>query len=450
MTGWKLYMKTPINNYINKYLKIRPLRLHMPGHKGIAPDEMLKFTYAYDITEISGADSLFEADGIIAESEAIASDLFNTGTTVYSCGGSTLCIQAMLYLMKQEKRTIIAARNVHQSFLNACILLDLPIKWIFPVESSGILSGIYLPSQFEEILKNTESPACVYVTSPDYLGHMADISGISDVCKKYNARLIVDNAHGSHLAFLPESLHPIALGADFCCDSAHKTLPCLTGCAYLHARESGIEQKLKEAMRIFSSTSPSYLMLDSLDLCNVYLNEKCKDDCKRLQEEIRDLKKSLNEKYCFISDDMLHLTIDVKKFDMSGIELAGEIEKRNAYLEYFDSEYVVILLSTISSKNDLNDIKNLLLDIDIHKKNADIFYNNDLAFPHPERACSVREAAMSANKIISVDDSYGKICASVKVPCPPAIPIVISGEIIDNDCIALLKHYNIKQISICT
>ena len=120
-------MKTPIYDALQAYADRQPIRFHMPGHKGHSAIPAWNPLYALDITEISGADSLLEADGIIAESEQIATALFFSAGTVYSCAGSTGCIQTMLTLMKQENRTIIAARNVHRSFLNACILLGLPV-----------------------------------------------------------------------------------------------------------------------------------------------------------------------------------------------------------------------------------------------------------------------------------------------------------------------------------
>ena len=150
--------------------------------------------------------------GILAESEKNASSLYGTAYTFYSCGGSTLCIQTMLLLMKQQGRRVLAARNVHRAFLNACVLLDIPVQWIYPRKSDGILSGTYDLADFEAALQAQTRPACVYVTSPDYLGRMADIAGLAELCHRYHAKLLVDNAHGAHLAFLPWQCHPHSAG----------------------------------------------------------------------------------------------------------------------------------------------------------------------------------------------------------------------------------------------
>ena len=165
-------MNTPIYDFLKSYMEKSGLRLHMPGHKGRGFSPLIP--YGMDITEISGADSLFEADGIIAQSEKNASGIFGTVRTCYSAGGSTLCIQAMLAMMKQENRNVIAVRNVHRSFLAGCVLLGIEPQWIYPEYSCGILSGEIPLDKLEKMLSETEN-ACVYLTSPDYMGKTADI-----------------------------------------------------------------------------------------------------------------------------------------------------------------------------------------------------------------------------------------------------------------------------------
>ena len=261
-------ISTPIWDFARDYAERNPARFHMPGHKGKA----FLGCEDRDLTEIEGADDLYHPAGIIAESEANASKLFGW-PTVYSTEGSSLCVRAMLalaYTAAGRKGRVLAGRNAHKTFLSAAILLDFPIRWLWAGED--YLSCPVTPEQVERaILEEREKPFAVYLTSPDYLGNIADIRGISRVCGKYGVRLLVDNAHGAYLKFLPESRHPMDLGADLCCDSAHKTLPVLTGGAYLHFREEGMRGKVKDAMALFGSTSPSYLILQSLDACNAVL-----------------------------------------------------------------------------------------------------------------------------------------------------------------------------------
>ena len=179
----------------------------MPGHKGRGPNE-LKTVSPYDITEISGADFLFDTsnNGIISESEKNASQLFNSALTLYSTEGSTLAIKTMLYLtVRGKKRKILAARNVHKSFINACALIDIDVDWLYTRMALNSVCTINLTSiDLENALsayKKGELPSAVYITTPDYLGNMLDVKSLSDVCKKYDIPLLVDNAHGAYLNF---------------------------------------------------------------------------------------------------------------------------------------------------------------------------------------------------------------------------------------------------------
>ena len=227
-------MNTPICDFVRRYAESKTLRLHMPGHKGKGPLGIEQL----DITEISGADSLYEASGIIAESEANASALFGC-PTFYSTEGSSQCIRAMLHLATcGRNRRIAAARNVHKTFLSAAALLDLQVDWLYPDSEGSYLACPITAETLENYFATCEEiPAAVYVTSPDYLGNLLYIDALAAVCHRYGSLLLVDNAHGAYLKFLPDSRHPMDLGADLCCDSAHKTLPVLTGGAYLHIRD---------------------------------------------------------------------------------------------------------------------------------------------------------------------------------------------------------------------
>ena len=255
---------TPIFDFLEQYSRGGTVRVHMPGHKGrdVFGKDFSRL-FEYDITEIKGADELFEAEGIIAESEKNASRLFGTAATFYSAGGSTLCIQAMLAAVCKKTSAFICGRNAHRSVMNSCVLLGLEPCWVYPeYEEGSAVSGEITPETVRTAIEAyaLKKPACVFITSPDYLGKIADIKGISEVCHEYGIPLIVDNAHGAYLAFTEPSQHPINLGADMCCDSAHKTLPVLTGGAYLHIGDGLCREKIPEIKRymaLFGSSSPS-------------------------------------------------------------------------------------------------------------------------------------------------------------------------------------------------
>jgi len=444
-------MKTPIADFVENYAKQNMSRLHMPGHKGKGPLGCEKF----DITEVAGADSLYEADGIIAESEANATKLFGTGRTVYSTEGSSQCIRAMLYLaMMNWKRTaasgqrtvVVDARNVY-----AAALLDFEIQWLWPEgEMNSLCSCQVSREMVEETLQSLKErgdiPVAVYLTSPDYLGQRQDIKGISEICHKYETLLTVDNAHGAYLHFLEKSLHPIDLGADMCSDSAHKTLPVLTGGAYLQISKKvpeEIRNSAKSAMALFGSTSPSYLTMISLDKCNVYLVGNYRKELNEIVENIKKLKEELETHgWQVILGEPLKMTVQMPE-RLSGNEYAEHLRTLQVECEYADPDFIVLMFTTNNTKDDLHRIR------EAFGENIYTYGNGCKLTPAKcRKVLSVREAVFAVHEEISVTEALGKICASPAVSCPPAIPIVISGERISESAIDLFEYYGISTVDV--
>lgn len=438
-------MDTPICDFLEKYAAADMLRCHMPGHKGRAGAVPLSALYPLDITEIKGADSLFESEGMIAESERNTAALYGSKASVYSAGGSTLCIQAMLALMKQENRRIIAVRNVHRAFLNAAALLGLDVEWLYPDYSGGILSGEIDPGKAERLLAASSAPACLYVTSPDYTGKMADIRVLSELCRRYGARLLVDNAHGAHLAFFEENLHPIALGADLCCDSAHKMLPALTGAAVLHTSREEYASGLKQAMSLFGSTSPSYLIMASLDLCNRYISEEIRRDIAENLPRLAEIRRRFSDRLIFVEGDPFHITIMAEESGYSGNELAELLRTDGVECEYADEQLLILLMSPLCRMEDFTRLSAKLKGA-LEKASRRTERSSLPALVPAKRVMSIREAAFAPAEELPVDSAVGRICASVKVPCPPAIPIAVSGELITKEHSELFKAYGISRV----
>ena len=439
---------TPISSFLKEYQNKSAARLHMPGHKGRGANGE-----SFDITEISGADSLFEANGIIKESEKNAGEIFGTDT-FYSTEGSSLSIRAMLYLTvlyaksTGRKPLIAAARNAHKAFVSAAALLDFDIEWIYAKDSDYLSSRFTKEDIADYFERAKELPIAVYLTSPDYLGFISDIKGISEECKKHGVLLIVDNAHGAYLKFLPTSLHPIDLGADMCCDSAHKTLNALTGCAYLHLSKSAptlFKSKAKDAMMLFASTSPSYLLLNSLDLLNPYLKGDFNTKLQSFVDKLQSFKSELDfAGYKTVGDEPMKITILAKEYGYLGGEISDYLATQGVFVEFSDPDYLVLMPSPENSDAELDIAKAALLSLPKKSRISDTPPKVYI----PKRACSVREAILSPSEVLPIEECIGKTVASVTAACPPAIPIAVSGEIIDEETITRFCYYGTEKCSV--
>ena len=444
-------MRTPVCDFVEAYRGRQTLRLHMPGHKG----EARLGVESLDITEIEGADVLYGGgDGILHESEANAAALFGSAVTLYSAEGSSLSIRAMLYLAllyakEQGKRPLIlAGRNAHRAFLGAAALLDAEVEWLWgeETESDGLLSCTVTPAGLSRRLAELgEEPVAVYLTCPDYLGNTVDVAALAEVCHKRGILLLIDNAHGAYLRFLPCSLHPMDLEADACCDSAHKTLPALTGAGYLHLSRrapSLFLEQAERAMGLFASTSPSYLILQSLDGVNRYLAEGYRERLAAFVSAVDEWKARLvSAGFSLVGDEPLKLTVATKPYGYFGTEVASYLEKAGLICECADRDHAVMMLTPELGEEALKGIGERLLAL---PRRAAIVE------PIPrmvrgERACSIREALMTAGKELAIEDCVGKVLADATVSCPPAVPIVVCGEVITEGAVECMRYYGMDK-----
>lgn len=396
-----------------------------------------------------------------------------------------------------ERAYVLAARNVHKSMIDALALLDLDVEFIYPQDADSICVSMVTPADIMEYLEkvsdNTEIkteeikkildnaqrddiklsdteqknicgkenkrntlPMAVYITSPDYLGNTADIEGISKVCEKYDIPLIVDNAHGAYHAFLDEEkygkIHPIKCGAAICCDSAHKTLPVLTGGAYIH-----VSRKYKERfapyvasyMTMFGSTSPSYLIMQSLDMCNRYIDEKIRHELSECIGRIEKTKKVLVENNVkIVETEPLKIVIDTAAAGMEGDKLAEEFRKHKIECEYADKYFVVLMITPQNDEKDFERLEKWAVETKYKRVAKKKIEPKKLILHRAERVMSIRKAAFSPYRKIKVSDASGSICASQTIACPPAIPIAVCGERIDQNMISIFEEYGIDYVNV--
>lgn len=374
-------MTTPIVDFLEKYKKSDISRLHMPGHKGTAEKfsnipEWLRNIYAYDITEISGADDLYHPEGIIGESEENASRIFGTDT-FYVTEGSSQVIKAMIWLAKRHWEVsymqdmgeevmlpqpyLFVLGKFHKALLNAAMLTGVSIVQI---DHEG-LSTEQIISKIYDGFVEENNPIGVYATYPDYFGNVFDMGKLKAELAAMNIPLLVDGAHSAYFKFLDSDKyeayrHPIDLCADMVCTSAHKTLPALTGAAYLHVGESmsDVIPDVKYALDIFGSSSPSYLIMASLDAFNAEA-ENFRNILGHFCDKTEDLKKEIADMgFNVKTSDPLRIVV---KSDgrFSGYDIAAALRKRKCEPECCAEDYVIMMLTPYNSDEDLNRIKDV-------------------------------------------------------------------------------------------
>lgn len=445
-------MNTPICDFVRGYAARNPLRLHMPGHKGVGPLGI----EGLDITELPGADVLYAPQGVIAESQANAAARFGSAKTVYSTEGSSLCVRAMLYLARLWASTngkrplVLAARNAHKSFLSAAALLDLDVAWLYGEESGrGIVScPVTAEGLARRLAELPETPVAVYITSPDYLGDRVDLSALAALCHARGALLLVDNAHGAYLKFMSTSQHPLDLGADLCCDSAHKTLGVLTGGAYLHLAASAppmLRDAAERAMSLFASTSPSYLILQSLDAVNAALDSCYVNSIMSTASRVAALRSALAaEGWAPVGDEPLKLTLRTKPRGYTGAEVAARLAQRHIFCEFADPDYIVFMLTQHLPDGACATLLAALRDLPPRPPLTDV--PPDLC----KSTCilSLREAVLAPSETLPINRALGRVLAAPCVACPPAVPILVCGEAIDEAAVRAFCYYGIESVEV--
>lgn len=421
---------------VEHYIKAKYARFHTPGHKGRLPIDPLA-----DVTELPQTACLFDEEGPIRESERRLAQFMGVEDAFFSAGGATLGIQTMVRLC--GAKTIIVGRGAHRSVYNAMALLGIEEISLYPGDGDAGIPGRYRPEDARKLFLEHPEAKALYVTSPDYYGCMSDIKGLRAVCDEFGAQLLVDNAHGSHLKFCGPGLHPMELGAHWCVDSWHKTLPVLTGGAVLYTSLPGMCGAVKETMGLFGSTSPNFMVLLSLDRCVDYLMQRGTSDFTRLVETADELRKAARVAG-FITPrgltDPVRLTVGTGK---GSAVLTSYFKAQGIAPEAVLGGWAIFLLSPMNTTRDLNRLSSAL---------EKWFYPQSLPeteeLIRPRRAVPMDVALRCRWEEVPVEQAQGRICYQVTSACPPGIPVLLPGEYICYSCVKFLKKCGISSVKV--
>ena len=459
---------------LEKYYKEDYLPMHMPGHKRNVELLGEKLPYKIDITEINGFDDLHHAEGLIKNIENKAKKIFESKRSFLLVNGSTCGILAGIRSVVNFGDKVLVARNSHKSAYNAIELNGLNPIYILPkIGEDGIDRNIDIV-EVEEKLKENKDIKLVIITSPNYEGVISNIKGVSNIAHKYNVPVLVDEAHGAHLKFMEriKDKEAINCSADIVVQSLHKTLPALTGTALLHIRGNLVkEENVARELSIFETSSPSYVLMSSIEECLDIIESKGKELFKEYQNNLEyfynETKRLKNLK--ILGNEILNknnkeeikkefydfgkIVIKTNETNITGKDLANIL--RNDYkieLEMSSINYALAMTSICDGKENFKRLLYALIDIDNklekkYKKKEKL----DITLQLPKKELSILETIKNTNsEFKTYKETEGRISKEYIWVYPPGIPLITPGEVISKELIKRIEEFRKANIEIRT
>lgn len=386
--------------------KKKHISFHTPGHK----------KKGWDITELSYSDNLASPNGCIKQAEEDIARILGAYKSYILTDGSTAGVHAMLYALKKlGKKTIAITQNCHLSLYTGAELLGLTILPLTPTK------------------ENLEEVDALFITSPDYYGNIPDLKELKNLCKETNTLFLIDGAHGGHLHY-SKTLYA-GTHADMWVDGVHKSLPALTQGAIVSAKEEALARVLKEGVTAFQTTSPSYLIMASVEYAVKY------PENKKLVQTVQTL---------FEKDTRVALQRDWTKlcvfFGKNAFDAENFFIDKGIYPEFCDGENVLFYLSPATKISELKRLKKALDKAFI--KYPCVKKETDCQIPAPSLFLRGVETEW-----VELEKSIGKICAVSCGLFPPCTPLIHAGEVIEESKIATLKKaknaFGVKEGAIC-
>lgn len=449
-------IKLPLLNELIKYHKEDNLILSMPGNKsgiGFLRDDVgesfINRLGYLDITEVEPLDNLHCPEGVIKESQDLLRDLYGSKKAFFMVNGSSGGNLASIFSAFKEGDEVLVERNCHKSIYNGLILRKLKVVYIDSAIDEK--NNISLPPDKKNIydaLSRAENPKGIILTYPNYFGISYDLEEIILDLKNKGLKIVIDGAHGAHFGFndkLPKSVTTLG---DYVVLSAHKTLPALTQGGFLLVNNE--EDNIEFYIRAFMTTSPSYLIMASLDYSRYYLEKYGKDDYEDLiarATKYREKINKLGKVYILGKEDMAcGYDIDITRYVMvlskkySGHKLLRYLRDSGIQGEMSTPNTVVLILSPFHGEDEFNKLYSVLDNLsfdDIISDEKYITYKYNI----PIKKLEPYEVFDKKVKVVFLDNAINKIAGDAIIPYPPGIPLVVGGEVITKECIEIVKNY---------
>jgi len=457
----KQQQASPIIEILQKLIIQPDIPFYAPGHKHgqgvskILSDLLGKRTFQADLPELPELDNLFAPLGVIQEAQSLAADLWGASQTWFLVNGTTSGVIAAILATCGTGDKIILPRNSHQSAIAGLILSGAIPIFIEPVyDAQWDLAYGITPEALEKTLHNNPDTKAVMLLYPTYHGVGADIQAIAEISHRYHIPLIVDEAHGAHFHF-HRDLPPSAMeaGADITIQSTHKTLGALSQASMLHLQGLRVNpQRITKALSLVQSTSPSYLLLASLDGAR----HQMALEGKALLTPTLDVAQIARQKLAEIPGltilnfaepqpgfrwfDPTRLTVDVSQWGLTGFEVDEIL--RDEWGVTAELPTLRQLSFIISLGNSPEDIEALIQAFRVLSHRYSISKTTSLKIPPipPSHfALSPRDAFLADTETVKVENAIARISAELICPYPPGIPLLIPGEIITQEALNYLQ-----------
>ena len=448
---------------LEKYYNKNYLPMHMPGHKRNIKLLGEKLPYKIDITEITGFDDLHHAEGIIKNIEKKAEKIYGSKKSFILVNGSTCGILAGIRSVTKFGDKVLVARNSHKSVYNAIEINGLKPIYILPKIGKDKIDRNISANKIEKKIKENRDIKLIIITSPTYEGVISNIKEIVEIAHKYNIPVLVDEAHGAHLKFMNIENEALNSKADIVIQSIHKTLPSLTGTAILHIQGKLVkEENVEKELSIFETSSPSYILMSSIDNCLDLLERKGKklfkeyiENLKMFYEGTKKLKKlkilgnEIKEKNNY---DFGKIVIKTDNTNITGKKLFNILrEKYKIELEMASINYVIAMTSICDTKENFIKLLNALKEIDLNLEENKKKEQEKLEIKLPKIKTKILDAVNNENsEYVNYKVAKNMVAKEYIWVYPPGIPIITPGEIIDEEIIKKIEEFNENEIEVRT